>query len=101
MKASATGATDGEDRIGNDANFSIQARRVAVGVLINTAGPASWDARATAGDAHGRTPMIGPAKINRPDHSHRQSAVPGMQGGEVYGAEANAPTSGARTQLPT
>ena len=32
--------------------------------------------------------------------SHRQLVVPGMQGGEPYGAEAKAPTSGARTQLP-
>jgi hypothetical protein len=40
-------------------------------------------------------------QVRQPDHSHRQLAVPGMHGGEVYGAEANAPTSGARTQLPT
>ena len=58
------------------------------------------DARATAGDAQTRTSMIGPAKVRRPDHSQRQLAVPGMHGGDIYGAEANAPTSGARTQLP-
>jgi hypothetical protein len=39
-------------------------------------------------------------QVRQPDHSHRQLAVPGMQGGELYGAEANAPTAGARTQLP-
>jgi hypothetical protein len=42
----------------------------------------------------------GQPKVRQPDHSHRQLAVPGMHGGEVYGDEANAPTFGARTQSP-
>jgi hypothetical protein len=45
--------------------------------------------------------MIGPAKNPPARPFDRQLTVPGMQGGEVYGAEANAPTSGARTQLPS
>jgi hypothetical protein len=44
--------------------------------------------------------MIGPASSASPTIRKRQLVVPGMHGGEVYGAEANAPTSGARTQLP-
>jgi len=44
---------------------------------------------------------LGLAKIRQPDRSHRQLYFPGMHGGEVYGAEANAPTFGARTHAPT
>ena len=38
---------------------------------------------------------------SQPDRSHRQLAAFGMQGGTEYGAVANAPTFGARTQLTT